>query len=214
MITSREILSLTLALIVLAFTNSFEKIVLNKNFNLAFINSLLFFAIILIIYTFAKKFVAYYYEAEEETKIWTFQRYGLHEKNYFKNPVPIGIILPFILSILSLGYIKWFAVTESEIKPLSIRAVKRHGIYSFSEMTEGHLALISAAGIFSMFLLSILAYIINLPALAKLSIFFATFNLLPLGKLDGTKIFLGSRPLYFLIVLLDIIALSYAFFLP
>ena len=81
-------------------------------------------------------------------------------------------------------------------------------------MTEGHLALISAAGIFSMFLLSILAYIINFPELAKLSIFFATFNLLPLGKLDGTKIFLGSRPLYFLIILLDIIALSYAFFLP
>ena len=33
------------------------------------------------------------YESEEETKIWSFSRYGLYERSYFKYPIPIGIIL-------------------------------------------------------------------------------------------------------------------------
>jgi len=204
MIKSNEILSIILALIVLSFSNAF----LNQSL---FLTSLLFFAIILIIYVGAKKLMAYYLESEEETKIWTFQRYGLYEKSYFKKPVPIGIILPFILSIISFGYIKWFAVTESEIRPTELRAVKRHGVLSFSEMTEWHIALISAAGIIPLFILAVVSYLINQPELGKLSIYFACFNLLPIGKLDGTKIFFGSRVLYAILIAIALISLSYVF---
>jgi len=212
MITGKEILSLLLALIVLAFSNSFKNII-SGNTSI-FINSLLIFAIILIIYTLSKKLTAYNYETEEETKLWTFQRYGFYERSYFKTPIPIGIILSFILSILTFGYIKWFAVTESEVKTTPARAARRHDIYSFSEMTEYHLAVISSAGIFSMFILAIIAYFLNFPDLAKLSIFFASFNLLPLGKLDGTRIFLGSKLLYTFLVLIALISLGYVFLMP
>lgn len=214
MLTLKELLAIILMVIILAFSNSFLKFSL-----FSFLNSVVFFAIILLFYVGAKKLAASYYESEEETKIWSFQRYGMYERSYLKTPVPIGIILPFILSILSLGYIKWFAVTESEVKPTSSRAVRRHDYYSYSEMTEWHLGVISSAGILSMFILSFLAYLINQQELAKLCVYFATFNLIPLGKLDGMKIFFagtGTTPrglrlpiLWTILIILDIVALFY-----
>jgi len=206
MISTREFVALVVALIVLSFSNAF----INLDF---FIKSLLIFAIILTIHVAAKKITAYYYEAEEETKIWTFQRYGLYTRSYFRTPIPIGIILSFILPILSYGNIPWFAVTESDIKPTIARAAKRHDFYSFTEMTEWHLALISAAGIASVLVLSIFAYLLNFPDLARAGIYFACFNMLPLGKLDGTRIFFGSRVLYAILALFCLVGLGYALLL-
>jgi len=206
MITKKELLALILALVVLAFSNSFTNV--DK-----FVSSLFMFAIILIIYTTSKKLTAYYYESEEETKIWTFQRYGLYDRSYFKTAIPIGIILPFLLSILTFGAVPWFAVTMSEVKPTPARAVKRHQIYSFSEMTEWHLSLISASGILAALILAPVAYILNFPDLARASIFFACFNLVPLGKLDGTRIFFGSVVLWMVLSAIALIALGYALLL-
>lgn len=206
MITTKEIISLILALIILAFSNAF----INPE---KFINSLFIFAIILIVYITAKKLTAYYYEAEEETKIWSFKRYGLYERAHFKTSIPIGIILPFLLSILTFGYVKWFAVTESEIKPTKIRAVKRHDYYSYSEMTEWHIGLVSAAGIFACLILALIAYILNFSDLARASIYFACFNLLPIGKLDGTRIFFAHIVLWIVLAVISLIALGYALLL-
>ncbi|MBU0467395.1 MAG: hypothetical protein KKF39_07075, partial [Nanoarchaeota archaeon] len=178
-----------------------------------FLKSLIYFSIIFIFYVSSKKYLAYYLESKEETKIWTFQRYGFYKRSHLKYPVPIGIILPFLLSIFSLGYIPWFAVTESEIKPRETRAARRHDFYSFLEMTEWDMARISSAGIFSMFILAIISYILNFPDLARLSIYFAFFNLLPLGKLDGTKIFFGSKILYSILGIITAIGLLYIWFL-
>jgi len=205
-ITSKELLSLILASIILAFSNSF----IDQNI---FFNSLAFFIIILFVYSFAKKLIAYYFESETEEKIWTFERYGFQPEQHFKNPIPIGIIISFIVSLISFGTIKWFAVTESEINPTVARVAKRHDFYSYSELTEWHIALISSAGIFALLILSFLAYLINLPEFAKLCVYFAAFNLLPLGKLDGTKIFFGSRILYFTMVAMVAIAVGYALLL-
>jgi len=191
MITAKEVLVLVLALIILVFSNSFKNI-LEKDTSFT-INSLFIFAIILIIYVAAKKLTAYYYEAEEETKIWNFQRYGLYERSYFKYPIPIGIILPFLLSIITFGSIPWFAVTESDVKPTEARAAKRHQIYSL--------------------IIAPIAYILNLQELAKASIYFACFNLLPLGKLDGSRVFFGSLILWVFLAAISLIALSYALLL-
>ena len=191
MIKERELISLVLALIVISFSNSYFE-------PLAFGYSIIFFTLILGIYTVSKKVMASYLEVREETEIWSFQRYGFLEKYYFKTPIPIGLILAFILPILSVGLqlgfnIPWFAVLASKARPLKTKAARKHDIYSFAEIREWDLALIAGAGIVSMFILSIIAYLINIPELFKLSIYYACFNLLPLGTLDGTKIFFGSR---------------------
>jgi len=204
MITLKEIGALILAVIILSFSNSFI------DYNL-FLSSLVFFSIILVFYVAGKKFVAWYVESEEEIKILTFQRYGIYERSYLKTKVPIGLILPFVLSILSLGWVKWFGVLESEVRGTKARAVRRHDYYSF---TEWHLALVSAAGILAMFILAILAYLANYPELSKLAIYFAVFNMIPLGGLDGLKVFFGSRPLFTILWVLNIIGLVYAWMLP
>lgn len=207
MFTLKEILALILALIVLAFSVSFM-----RGWN-AFAFALLFFAIILLVNVIAKKLMAYYLEAGIETKIWTFKRFGLHEKSYFKTPIPLGIILAFLLPIISGGFLKWFAVTESEIVPLKARAAKRHDFYSFSELTEKHIGKIATAGIVSNLVLALIAYLINQPELGKLSIYFACFNMPPISKLDGSKIFFGSITKWFILAAICLIALSYALFL-
>jgi len=206
MIKPKEILVLIIAIIILAFSNAFT----NLDF---FINSVFIFTIILIVHVTAKKLTAYYYEAEEEIKIWTFQRYGLYTRSYFRTPIPIGILLSFVLAILSAGHIPWFAVTESEIKPTVARTARRHDFYSYSEMTEWNLALISAFGLGSVLILSVFAYLLNFPDLARAAVYFACFNILPLGKLDGTRLFFGSKALYTLIAIGCLIGLGYALLL-
>lgn len=206
MITLKEVGALILALIVLAFSNSFI------NYNL-FLSSLVFFAIILVVYVAAKKFMSWYVESEEEIKVLTFQRYGIYERSYLNTKLPIGIILPFVLSILSFGWIKWFGVLESEVKGTKARAARRHDYYSFTELTEWHIALVSAAGILAMLILAVIAYLLNYSQLSKLAIYFAAFNMIPLGQLDGTKVFFGSRPLFTILWILNIVGLLYAWFL-
>ena len=205
MITLKEVLAIIIAIIVLAFSNSFT------NYSL-FTTSLVYFAIIMLVYVFFKKLTAYNLEAIEETKLWTFQRYYWHEQSHLKTPFPIGIVLSFLLSILSLGLVKWFAVTETDVRATNARAIKRHDFYSFSEMTEFHIACISASGIFALFILSILAYFADYSELAKLGLYFACFNLLPIGKLDGTRIFFGSRILYTILAVIALIGLGYVAF--
>ncbi len=207
MISLKELGSLLLALIVLSFSYAFLSRTL-------FLASLISFAIILALTVLAKKVMAYYVEAEEETKLWTFQRFGFHTKNYLRTPFPIGVILSFILPLITLGTIPWLAVLESDVKGTSARAARRHDFYSYSEMTEWHIALISAAGIIVCFILAPIAYFLNFSILAKLSLFYAAFNLLPLGKLDGTRIFFGSKILYALLAAIGIIGLFYAFLMP
>jgi len=181
-----EFLHVLLAVIILAFSVAFANLTL-INFLLIF----LYFIIIFLVYISAKKAAAYYLQASVETKIWQFQRYGFKEKQYFKTPIPVGIILPFILSILTLGNFYWLAATQSEISARKSRVIKKHDFYSYSEMTEWHIGLIPAAGIFACLILAFVAYFLNQGDLGRLAIFFACFNLLPISNLDGTKIFFG-----------------------
>lgn len=203
-----EIFHVLIAIIILAFAVSFTKLNL-ENFGLA----VLFFAIIFLVNIAAKKATAYYIQSSVETKIWSLQRYGFREKGYFRTPIPVGIIIPFILSILSLGSFSWLAATQSDITARKSRAIKKHDFYSFSEMTEWHIGLIPAAGIFACLILAFIAYFINQGELGRLAIFFACFNMIPLGDLDGTKIFFGSLIMWFVLAALSLIALGYALLL-
>lgn len=206
---SSEILHIILAIIVLAFSATLAKLDLAS-----FLLAALFFAIIFLVNILVKKLTAYYLEAGAETKIWQFQRFGFKESHYLKTPIPIGIILPLLVSIASLGNYYWLAATQTEIRALKSRVAKKHDFYSYSELTEFHIASICAAGIAACLILAFLAYLFNLPELGKLAIFFSLFNMLPLGNLDGTKIFFGSLILWFVLGAITLIAVGYALFLP
>jgi len=203
-----EFLHIILAIIILAFSVSLAKLNLGN-----FLLALLFFAIIFAVNIGAKKIIAYYLQTSVETKIWQIQRYGFKEKQHLNVPIPAGIILPFLISILSLGNVYWLASTQSEISARKSRVIRKHDFYSYTELTEWHIGLIPAAGIFACLVLAFIAYFLNQGELGRLAIFFACFNMLPLGNLDGTKIFFSSLILWFVLAALSLIALGYAILL-
>lgn len=203
-----EFIQIAIVIIVLAFSVSLIKLSL-----INFLIALIFFAIIFAVNIGAKKAMAYYLQSSVETKIWQFQRYGFKEKQHLNSPVSIGLILPVIISLISLGNFYWLAATQSEITAKKSRIIKKHDFYSFSEMTEWHIGIIPAAGIFACLILAFIAYFLNQGELGRLAIFFACFNMLPLGNLDGTKIFFGSIILWFVLAALSLIALGYAILL-
>jgi len=172
----------------------------------------LFSTIIIFVSIFAKKLVAYWLDSDVEHELWKFSRFGIKPWQHFKNDISAGIIFPLILSLFSLGWLKFSAFLTYEARALKKRAAKRFGYYSFAELTEWHNALIGAAGIVACFLISIIAYFAspNLEFLAKLAAFYAFSNILPLPKLDGIQIFFGSRVLYTALLIITLIFMGYA----
>ena len=169
--------------------------------------------IILLMNVLAKKAMSYYLDSEIEIKPWQIKRYGFKPHQEFKKPFPAGIFLPIIVSALSFGNLIWMATLIFDVKPKVYKAAKRHGIYSFSEMTENQIGLIAAAGILVNLIVAIIGYLIGFPVLTKLSIWYAFFNMLPLSDLDGNKIFFGNLVLWSFLASIVVIAVGYALLL-
>jgi len=167
------------------------------NGKLFFLLAFFYILIIFLVYTITQKIAAYYFDVKAETKLWTEKRFWFAEKSYLRLGVPIGFILAFIFPLLSSGYFKWLALTETDLSVKKSRVARKHYFYSYTELTEWNVSLICGSAIFALFVLSIIGYIFSgyLPSLkifSKLCIYFALFNLIPFGNLDGNKILGGS----------------------
>jgi len=206
MLGKKEIGALIIITLVLSLTIGFLKIDLLAEI-------LLSVFLLLVLNIAAKKIAAFYLDSEIEIKTWQIERYGFKSHNYFKRPFPMGIFLPIIVSLISLGNLFWMASMVFEVKPKVYRASKRHGLYSFSEMTEAHIGLIAVAGVLVSLVTAVIAYFLGFPVFARLSIYYAFFSMLPLSDLDGNKIFFGNMVLWSFLAALVLIGLGYAFFL-
>jgi len=206
MLEKKEILVLLLITLVFAVTLSFLKMEI-------FAGVLLAVFIVLVLNIAAKKMAAFYLESDIEIKLWRMERYGFKRHDYFKRPFEIGIFLPIIVSLVSLGNLLWMASMVFDVKPKVYRAAKRHGLYSFSEMTEAQIGMIAAAGVLINLVAAVIAYFLGFPLFARLNVYFAFFSMLPLSDLDGNKIFFGSMVLWSFLATLVLIGLGYAFFL-
>ena len=216
MLNKKEIALILAVTIILGFTTTL--IETWESFKYATISIL----IILIANVSAKKIAGYYFDSEIEIKLWEIKRYGIvgalskgrrHPSKEFKRPFPAGVFVPIIVALFSFGYIKWMASLVFDVKAKVHRAAKRHGLWSFSEMTEYHIGLIAAAGIFINLTLAIIGYLINQPEFSKLNIYFAFFNMIPWSEFDGNKIFFGSRVLWYFLEVITLIGTFYAIFL-
>jgi len=215
MLGKKEIPLIVVSILVLSFAISVW------NFELVF-PVIISISLVIMINIVAKEISAYHYEAKIENKIWELYRYGLigvfsysaiHPSKSFKKPVPIGAFLPVITSVLSLGYFIWLAILTFDVKPKIARAAKRHGLYSYSEMSEAQTGYIAASGIFANLLFAVLGYLIGFPEFAKLNVFYAFFNMFPISELDGNKIFFGEIALWTLLAALSLVALGVVFFI-
>ena len=204
MFSIKEISLIILITIILAFALSFPEPI-----KTLYLLVPMFFVIITNI--LSKKVSSFYLDSEIEIKLWEIKRYGFKPDSHFKRPFPAGAFIPIITSILSFGYFIWLTGLVFEVKAKIYRAAKRFGLYSFSEMTEYHIGLIAAAGVLTNLFLAGIGYLINLDEFAKLNIYYAFFNLIPLSNLDGNKIFFGSIVLWSFLVALALIGLGYVF---
>ena len=215
MLNKREIFSILLVTIILAFAFSIKKFTTE-----ILLYTLLSVFLIIIINIAAKKITSHYFESEIEIKLWEIKRYGLmgismggfrHPDKKFKHPFPAGIFFPMITAALSLGNFIWMSSFIFNVKAKIHRAAKRHGLYSFSEMTEFHIALIATAGIVANLILAIAGYLAGFETFAKLNIYYAFFNILPISDLDGNKIFFGSKILWSTLATITLLGLAYIF---
>ena len=214
MLNERELLHIILVTVVLVFAVTFKEFIISGVDYLYLGTIFVFILFIILINLLAKKYVAYKYEANLETQIWNWQRFGFKRHRYFKNPIPAGIIIPAIITVLTMGKFLFLASLESKIEGTSARASKSHGRFRFTEMTDSHIGFISGAGIIANLILAVIAYLIDLGQLAELSIYYAVYSLIPFGNLDGMKILMGNKNYWFALVILTLIFLSYVLFLP
>jgi len=221
MLNRKEITAIIVLTIIMGFAIS-----LLKSFEL-FLYVSLSVLIIFMINIVTKKIVGFYFDTDIEIKMWEIRRMGFlyflgnipvttqsphHE---FKRPFPAGAFFPIITAALSLGYLTWMAGFVFDAKSKIYSAVKRHGLYTFSEISEFHLGLIAAAGILANLFFAIIGYFINLPEqmnFVKLSIWFVFFNILPLSDLDGNKIFFGNLTLWSFLASITFVGLLYTIF--
>ncbi len=169
-------------------------------------------------YALVKKIVAYFLESEIEVEIWRFKRWGYKGGQHFQKGFPAGAFFPLISKIFlfPLNGCVWMASLVFDVKAKVYHAAKRHGIYSFSEMTEEHVGLIAAAGIFINLLLAFIFYFVggNFGILfAKMNIWYAFFNMIPISNLDGNKIFFGNLVLWSFLAIITLIGFGYSLFL-
>ena len=207
MINKKEITAIAISAIILAFVIS-----LMQSIEI-FAYSCLTILLVILINLAAKKITSFYLDSEIETKLWEIRRYGFKPHKYFKKPFPLGAFLPLVTTAFSLGYFKWMAPLVFEVKPKIHRAAKRHGLYSFSEITESHIGLIASSGIIINLIFAIIGYLIGFSDFARLNIYYAFFNMIPISDLDGNKIFFGSLVLWSFLTALVLIGLGFAFLL-
>ncbi|MFA5020279.1 MAG: hypothetical protein WC533_04225 [Candidatus Pacearchaeota archaeon] len=215
MVKFKEVAQIFAVIIVLIIAVNLNAVVTNKiNLEIMLIKSVSI-AIIVVLSIIAKNIAANYFEAGIKTKIWQWQRFGIQQHQHFKKPVPAGIILPLLFSLVSIGYFYWFACLEFDATPKHSRVAKRYGIkeFRFTEMTESHLGFIAAAGVVVNLIASVIAYIAGFPEFTKLAIYYSAFSMLPLSNLDGNKIFFASIKFWITLAAICLIFLGYALYL-
>lgn len=190
----KELAIILLASIVLALCFTYPE-------RINFVSYLLSFIIILAINFAAKKFFAFNVETDVNISLWSIKHFGLGRSDHFKSWLPM-LWLPILTSLMTFGHFVWMSIIEFDVAPRPERISRRHGLYRFTEVTEWHMALIATAGIFANIVLGIIAYFAGFEMFTKLSMMFAFWSLIPVSRLDGSRIFFGSKNLWFALLII------------
>jgi hypothetical protein len=207
MLTKRESAWIIITIILFAFILIFP---------LGQYNVLLWFipVLIILINVMTKKIAADFFNIKIEHTIWEIQQYWWYKSSKFKKPVPIGLLFPFVITFLSLGLIKPLTFLQFKYKNLPHkRILKKRGAVKAEEINESDLAFTAAWGFFSLLSLVLLGILFRVPELAKYSVYYGLWNLLPIGNLDGSKLFFGSLITWTFILILFLISLAFTILL-
>ncbi len=161
---------------------------------------------ILLINIVAKKIFAYNLETIVNIKPWSVYQTGFRKNAHFQKPVPM-LWLPILTSLVTKGLFVWFPLLEFDVASKPERVSRRHGLYRYTEVTEWHIALIAVSGIVANLFFAGIGYLAGWELFTKLSVYYAFWSIIPISSLDGSKIFFGSRVLWFAFAIITLILL-------
>lgn len=154
---------------------------LNKIFYI-FIPALIFF----LVNYFSKLIAAKIKGFDIKSRFLKIERYWFAEWGKFPVALPAWLIFPLLFSLLSYGVIKLFTFLGFEYKERIERVIRKR------EYREKDIAIISAIGLASCYLLTLIFHALGLYQYALIGIWFTLTNSLPFGSIDGGKIFIFS----------------------
>ena len=155
--------------------------------------------------------MVFFLDIDIEVKIWEIKQFWVKKHMHFKNSVQAGIFIPLIVKFVTVGLVNWMTCLTFDASGKVYRAARRHGIYSFSEVSEEEIGWIAAAGIIATLIFAAIFYIIGQGTLTRISIIYAFFNMIPAFDWDGAKIFFGSMTLWSFLAIITLIALAATF---
>jgi hypothetical protein len=148
-----------------------------------------------------QKKVGAFYDAFVEYRLWITRRYGVHKHQIFHRPLPLGLLLAFVMTFVSLGKLYVTALGHIIITPQLSRIGRKS-----AQVTEYEEALIAFSGIAThLFWLILLSWAARLVAVDFSSAILINavmlfFLLIPLPPLEGGVIFFGSRNFYIFVL--------------
>ena len=182
-----------------------------------FVKFAFFSFLALLIYNYSQLYFSNLYGGKLSYKLWGIQRYGFERtsklpKSFFGftiKQIPLGIILPILVAILSGGGLFFVGVLSSVllIDPL-YRLGRLH-----THLNDFEQAKIALSGPMSNILLAILIKFLEIKSLDNMILVCSMISIsymFPLPGLDGLKVFFGSRLLYIFSI---VFILTAAFFL-
>lgn len=200
MIKKKEIGAFFICVLVLAFAFGFddgaiEFELLNWLNNLAMI----FFLVLvcMVIYVGAQKLAAYRFDAYTTFRIWMVRRFKVAHKGYNPDkikPVPLGIFLSILLSILTKAGLVFTGLWENIVGFFPHKRVGRDKV----RVTEYEISKILFAGpgiliLFVIILTWLSKFGYNVALISTIAYAIAFVNMVPIPGLDGSRIFFGSR---------------------
>jgi hypothetical protein len=162
-----------------------------------------------------KKIIGNYLDIEVESKIFPFQRWWFTKWSYFKKPIPAGIIFPTILLLITSAKAQMLTFLSFYSTALPSKVAKRIGRHRYSEVTEWDESLIAFWSLAFLWIIAIISNYLLLKTniyffylLKNYTLYYSIWNMIPWGHLDGSRIFYGSKNLYFFALIL-LLALSF-----
>ena len=227
--SQKEVSALIISALVLGFVFGFDDG--RQTFDLvSWLSNLMLLAALsllsLVIFSGAQKWTATRYGSVVDYGIWRARRFGfvksmyLHKRGESRQKgspiawVPLGVILPLLISFLSEGKV-FFAVTGMIV--LSSTAAHRLG-KQFVNLTEFETSKIAIAGPLACIVFALLLSMVDQTAplitwLIKINISIAIANMLPLPLIAGGMGFFGSKFFYvfsFVFILVASVIMWYA----
>jgi len=190
-----ELIYFLIAVLIGAFVLGFKEFTI-----ISFLYGFIMAFILLGIFVLTQKVIANLMDCKIKIKLWTGRRYWVTPEGSLNWDFPLFFVVPVLCSLLSRGSLKLMALLSFDAFPAKGRITRR-----FYELREFDFAIIASSGIIVSLVLALFARITGFGEFASIASLFALINLIPLGNLNGTKIFFGSRILWVFLVCLSLL---------